>query len=329
VKLTSGSTGTPRGIAVSAAALLADEAQLFASMGLAGHRRYLAALPLSHSYGLSSLALPALGRDVTLIVPEDRSPLAPLAAAVAGEATFLPTVPAFLGAVTRLAEPPPCPPSVRLVISAGAVLPADVAARFRALFGLPVHVFYGASECGGICYDREGGAAERGSVGTPVQGVALALDEEDGRIEVRSPAVALGYFPVAAPELAGGRFRAGDLGFLRPDGELELRGRADDVLKIKGKNVNPREIEAVLAQLPGVTEVAVLGLPGSAASGPVLRAVLAADGATLSHERVREWCRAHLAEHKVPRSVLFVPELPRNARGKLDRAALSALVAGG
>ncbi|HBL30494.1 MAG TPA: long-chain fatty acid--CoA ligase, partial [Acidobacteria bacterium] len=68
-------------------------------------------------------------------------------------------------------EPPRRPAALRLVLTAGALLGAATAARFREAFGLPVHVFYGASECGGICYDRTGDAAERGTVGTPVDGV--------------------------------------------------------------------------------------------------------------------------------------------------------------
>lgn len=323
VKLTSGSTGRPRGIVTPTAALVADDAQLVASMGLDEHDRLLAMVPLSHSYGFSSLALPALLRGWPLVVAEERGPFAPLDAAAACGATFLPAVPAWLSALVRLAEPPAWPASIRLVISAGAPLPSETAARFRALYGQPVHVFYGASECGGICYDRDGGAAERGTVGTAVDAVRLRL-ADDGQVSVCSAAVAAGTIPDHDPRFAAGVFTTSDLGTC-DGGELRLRGRVDDLVIVKGKNVNPREVESVLRQLPGVEDVAVLGVPRPGSQEPTLRAVIACRSGAVTYEAAVAWCRSRLAEHKVPRNVAFVEALPRTERGKLDRQALRDL----
>ncbi|HEX3553772.1 MAG TPA: fatty acid--CoA ligase family protein [Thermoanaerobaculia bacterium] len=330
VKLTSGSTGTPRGIATPSEALMADDDALTATMGLGSEERFLATLPLSHSYGLSSLAVPALVRGTPLVIPEAGSVYEPFVTAARLGATFYPTVPAYLDALVRTSEPPPRPDCLRLVITAGAPLAATTSARFRERFGVPVHVFYGSSECGGICYDREGGAAERGTVGSPVDGVRITLtpvdegDREIGLVTVESPAVCRGYLPEGDERLGGGRFRAGDLAAWR-DGELVLRGRLDDVVNIKGKKVDPREVEGVLAQLAGVDEAAVLGVAAAGRSGDVLRAVVACRPGRLTAEEVVGWCRSHLSAHKVPRSVILVAALPRNARGKLDRSALLAL----
>jgi long-chain acyl-CoA synthetase len=329
IKLSSGSTGEPRGIAVTSAALLADDAHLTSSMGLRATDRFVAKVPLSHSYGFSSLALPALVRGSLLVVPEGRSPLAPLAAARALGATVFPTVPAWLGAFVRLSTPPPWPESVRLVLAAGAPLPAETAAAFRAATGRAVHVFYGASECGGITYDRRGDAAERGTVGTAVDGVALRIDPATGRLEVRSAAVASTYLPEARPELGSGRFLTGDLAELG-DGEVRLSGRADDIVFVRGKNVNPREVEAALREIPGVVEASVLGVDGPDGPRSVLRAVVAApgsgEGSGPDYETILAHCRRRLAEHKVPRSVVVVAEMPRTDRGKLDREMLASLV---
>ncbi|HYN23387.1 MAG TPA: fatty acid--CoA ligase family protein [Thermoanaerobaculia bacterium] len=326
VKLTSGSTGAPRGIATPAEALIADDAALASTMGLRDDDRLLATIPMSHSYGLSSLVMPALMRGTLLIVPEEGQLFDPLSAAARTGATVFPTVPAVLDALLRLAEPPPWPESVRLVLTAGAPLSPVTATRFRESFGLPVHVFYGASECGGICYDREGTAGERGTVGTPVDGVRIVLEPEGeaGKLVVHSAAVAAGYIPKGDDRLGGGRFVAGDLAAWK-DGELVLRGRVDDLVNIKGKKVNPREVESVVAQLPGVREVAVLGVPLADRSGEFLRAVVACPPGGLAAADVVAWCRTRLAPHKVPRSVVLVPELPRTSRGKLDRAQLVAI----
>jgi long-chain acyl-CoA synthetase len=327
IKLTSGSTGEPRGIGAPSAALLADDAQLAATMGLRADDRLLAVVPLSHSYGFSSLVLPALVRGSLLVVPEGRAPWAPLTAAAELGATVFPTVPAWLGVWVRSGSAPELPDSLRLVLSAGAPLAGEVAAAFRARAGRAVHVFYGASECGGISYDRDGGAAERGTVGTPVDGVRLEL-AASGRLVVRSAAVAERYLPGPSDELADGRFTTADLARLEGD-EVRLLGRADDWIVVRGLNVNPREVEAVLAELPGVEEASVFGADGPDGPRSLLRAVVAAPAGGVDVEGLLALCRQRLAEHKVPRSVTVVAELPRTARGKLDRAELRSIAAAG
>jgi len=333
VKLTSGSTGAPRGVVTPAAALVADDAALTASMELDAADRLLAFIPLSHSYGLSSLVLPALLRGTALVVPEEGSLLEPFSAAERAGATFFHTVPAYVQALLRLSHPPAWPRSLRLVIAAGAPLEPAAARGFRETFGLPVHVFYGASECGGICYDREGGAGERGTVGTPLDGVRVTLAPPPGPcrngggsgvVTVESPAVASGYLPEPDPRLAGGRFTARDLAAFQ-DGELALRGRLDDLINVKGKKVDPREVEGVVGALAGVDEVVVLGVPAPEGGAEIVRAVIACRPGLLRAEEVLAYCREHLSAHKVPRSVILVPEMPRTARGKIDRPALLAL----
>jgi long-chain acyl-CoA synthetase len=325
IKVTSGSTGAPRGIATPSEALIADDEQLGRSMGLRPEDAFVATVPMTHSYGLTSLAMPALLRGQVLVLPEGDSPVEPLAAAEACGATIFPTVPAYLDALLRTSHPPAWPRTLRLALTAGAPLPRATAVRFRETFGQPVHVFYGASESGGICFDREGGAGERGTVGTPVDGVSLRLLDPDengaGVVAVTSPAVAFGYLPESDERLVGGTYRTSDFACFR-DGELALLGRVDDLVNIKGKKVNPREVERVLVELIGVHEVAVLGVPRAACGGEVLRAVIACGDGALSTDQVLAWCRPRLAAHKVPRSVVLVRALPRTDRGKLDRAAL-------
>lgn len=338
VKLTSGSTGAARGIVTPSEALMADDSALTVSMGLRGADRYLCAIPLSHSYGLSSLALPALTRGTLLVLPAGGGLLDPIHAAAEAEATFFPTVPAYLDALVRMAEPPAWPPSLGLIVTAGAPLSPVTSERFRACFCRPIHVFYGASECGGIAYDRTGGAAERGTVGEPVEGVRVQLQQLDGFeairgacagtgvVHIESPAVASGYLPQFDPRLANGRFRASDLATWSGS-ELALRGRIDDLINVKGKKVNPREVEEVLSGLRGVVEVAVMGVPHPATGGETLRAVVACSRGQLTREEIVSWCREHLSGHKVPRSVILIDRLPRTARGKLDRAAMLGLTA--
>jgi long-chain acyl-CoA synthetase len=320
VKLTSGSTGEPRGIATSEDALVADADALNRTMGITSEDRLLASIPLSHSYGLSTLAVTALTQGSTLVLAGGSSPFEPLLAADELEATVFPTVPSFLQALLRLSQPLPEPRRLRLVISAGAPLTPATAGAFRRRFGLAVHVFYGASECGGICYDRSGTAGERGTVGTPVDGVRITLDEsgggEGGSVVVESPAVASGYLPEDGDSLRGGRFRSKDHAAWQ-GGELLFLGRREDWINVAGKKVNPREVEAVLKALAGIDDALVFGFAIPGREGEAVRALVA--GAKVpEYMKVVAHCRAKLASYKVPRSVLPVDEIPRTPRGKLD-----------
>ena len=323
VKLTSGSSGVPCGVAIAAEALAADDDQLAATMGLLASDRFVAAIPWSHSYALSSLVMPALRRGCLLVIPEGSGPWAPMDAARSLSATVFPTVPVVLQTMASLAVPPAWPESLRTVISAGALLRPETAARFREVFGRDAHVFYGASECGGITYDRDGGAALRGTVGTPIDGVSIVLDD-DGAVSVRSAAAGLRHIPQDDGRLQDGVFKSTDLATWTPNGELALIGRADTLINVGGKKVHPAEIENVLRAMPGVREAFVLGVPAPGDGRTIVRAFVACDPASITYAAVASWCRERLSGHKVPRSIVRVASIPRNARGKVDRSALTA-----
>ena len=330
LKTTSGSSGRPRAVAVSCEAMLADEEALARTMGIVESDRIVAAVPLSHSYGFASVALPALVRGTALVLPDESGPLSPIAAAREVEATVFPTAPAYLGALLKMSRPPSWPSSLRLVISAGAPLPPETAVRFKERTGRRVHVFYGASECGGICYDREGSAGERGTVGTPVEGVRITLEPlehgrsaDEGLVVVASAAAGEGYVPEPELErLGGGLFRTSDVGTFKT-GELQLLRRADAVINVKGKKVDPAEIEATLSALRGVEEVVAVGVCDPRTGASTVRVENACRPGRLTREEVLRFCRSELAEHKVPRSIRLVPEIPRTARGKIDRGTLA------
>lgn len=329
IKLSSGSSGEPRGIATPSPALIADDVALRRSMGIEADDHLLAMVPFSHSYGLSSLVVPAIAHGIPLVVPSAGSPFSALQAAEDFGATVAPTVPSFLKALVRMNGKAELPSSLRLVISAGAPLPPDVAAAFESTFGLPVHVFYGTSETGGITYDRTGTAARRGTLGTPVDGVEVRLDRAEGpgehrRVAVRSDAVAERYLPEPDADLDRGVFRTSDLAEW-VDGELRLLGRLGRLLNVRGKKVHPREVEVVIGQLAEVGETLVRQAPDAEA---LVAIVVAREDATITRTQIVDWCRGRLAPHKIPRRILIVDEIPRTTRGKIDRMAIDRLLAG-
>ena len=324
IKLTSGSTGEPTAIAVGDAELLADAQALEQAMGICDDDRVFAAVPMSFSYGVGNLLIPALARGRRLVLP-GIGPLGLLRAMRVGEPTVLPAVPALLRALLQGSFE--LPSSMRLVMSAGAKLPEEVAVAFRERFGLPVHAFYGSTESGGACYDPTGQAAERGSVGLPVAGVSVTIGD-DGRVRIASRAVGrllttAGVDPEASDNPRDGCFVAPDLGEFVA-GELVLRGRAGLVFDVGGHKVDPREVEELIARLPQVVDVGVVPFCDEQGRA-ICAAVVAGNG--LDEETVRRHCARVLPPAKVPRRVMLVAELPRTSRGKLSREMLQELLA--
>jgi len=178
LKLTSGTTAAPRAIRFRSEQLLADCIQICDTMGIGGDDVNFAVIPLSHSYGFSNVVTPLLVRGVPTVLSRDRMPRAMLDDLGSSGATVFHGMPVFYQAFCEM-EAPPTLPKLRLCISAGAPLSLEVARKFRKKFGHSIHSFYGSSECGGICYDREARLEEAGCVGEPMEGVKIELLEPD------------------------------------------------------------------------------------------------------------------------------------------------------
>jgi long-chain acyl-CoA synthetase len=319
LKLTSGTTDTPRAIRFTAAQLLADCHAVCDTMGLTDADVNYGVIPWSHSYGFSNLVTPLLCRGIPVVATEDRLPRAILDGLAQSGATVFPGLPVFFQKLTEITKPKL--PRLRLCISAGAPLSAAVASAFRAQFGLKVHSFYGSSECGGIAYDASEDEVPEGCVGAPMRGVQIDFeDHEDlSRIAVRSAAVGEDYFPDSDRAVLGhGRFTPGDLVRRTPQG-LVLAGRVNDFINIAGRKLNPAAVEAILWTCPGVREAVVFGVPHPHRGEEPIACVAGA----ASLETVQEHCAGRLPTWQIPRDFWFVENLPVNERGKLNRKALA------
>ena len=310
VKLTSGSTGTPRALAFSHAQMLADGRHVCASMDIRPDDRNLAVIPFGHSYGLGNLVVPLLAQGTSLVCVDTPLPHALAAAITRHRATVFPAVPALLRVLAEADLAPDALSPLRVVISAGSPLPTATAQAFHARFGLKPHGFYGSSETGGIAYDRGGDDTLAGaSVGTALDGVSIT-PLRGQRVRVRSAAVLrrAGHIPA-------------DRARLEPDGRLVLLGRAGRLHKIGGRRLDLGELENTLRALPGVADAFVAPHPDDPEQ---LAAVLAT---TLDTAALRALLRAHLASWKIPRRLVPLPAFPLTARGKPATAALRALLA--
>ncbi len=321
LKLTSGTTSAPRAVCFRAAQLVADCDNICETMGIAQGDVNYGVIPFSHSYGFSNLLTPLLCRGVPLVASSDRLPRAILTGLAQSGATVFPGMPVFYQKFAELDGAPPLP-ALRLCISAGAPLECSVAERFTAKFGLKIHTFYGASECGGISYDAsEEVRYEDAFVGTPMRGVEIAHDAADtGPIAVRGAAVGDGYFPSADPAvLDAGRFIPGDLIRCTERG-IFLAGRVSDVINIAGRKLNPLEVEARLAECPGVKQAVVFGVRSELRGE---EAVACVSGTGLTREALLRFSRERLSPWQTPRDFWIVSEIPVNERGKISRRALA------
>jgi long-chain acyl-CoA synthetase len=325
LKLTSGTTAAPRAIRFRSHQLLADCNQICDTMDISDADLNFGVIPVSHSYGFSNLLTPLMARGVPMVVSRDRTPRAVLADLARTSATVFPGTPAFYQAFCDIGDVPPLP-KLRLCISAGAPLASAVAKTFFEKFKQPIHSFYGASECGGICYDRYGTTFEDGLVGQPMRGVEVALmDPMDSasQIRVRSAAVSDGYFPEPdAQKLGNGVFVPDDL-LARHDSALKIVGRISDVINVAGKKVNPAEVEAHLLRFKGVRQAVVFGRPTGAGlrNEEVAACVLTSPG--ISESDLLRFCRTALSGWQVPKRIFIVDIIPTNERGKISRRELA------
>jgi acyl-CoA synthetase (AMP-forming)/AMP-acid ligase II len=323
LKLTSGTTAAPRAIRFRSEQLLADCIQICETMGITERDLNFAVIPLSHSYGFSNLLTPLLARGVPMVLSRDRMPRAVLDDLARTNATVFPGMPVFYQAFAEM-EDGPALPRLRLCISAGAPLPLEVARRFRARFQRAIHSFYGSSECGGICYDRDAPLREPGFVGQPMHGVALELLEPESaasRVRVRSAAAGDGYFPEPDEEKLGrGIFVPDDLLSASENG-FRIVGRISDVINVAGKKVNPAEVEAELLRFAGVRAAVVFARESVLRNEEVAACVVAEAGVRESD--LLEFCRGRLSGWQVPKRIFFVDEIPMNERGKVSRRELA------
>jgi acyl-coenzyme A synthetase/AMP-(fatty) acid ligase len=286
-------------------------------MGLTPEWPNLAAISLGHSYGFSSLVLPLLLQGVPLVLCGSGLPEAVRRGATLASAVTLPGVPVLW---RQWLEAEAVPRQVRLAISAGAPLPVALEQEAFERYGLRVHNFYGASECGGIAYDRSSQPrSDPTLIGEPMEGVQVSVAAE-GLLEVRSAAVGEGYWPNSDGRLGSGVFQTSDLATVR-EGRVYLRGRAADLIHISGRKLAPEAVESALASHPAVRECLVVGLPSAdRLRGDVVAVAIVLEGPAEARG-LADYLRQHLPEWQIPRRWEFVDSLETNVRGKTPRAA--------
>ena len=328
---TSGTSGRPRGVALGRDGLEAHVRAVGNRLALDGSEAWLASLSPAHVGGLALVAR-ALLTGATLVAPGVldahglvrilRRPATPERPAV----THLSLVPTQLDRLLHAWGGDPAPDSVRCVLLGGAHAPEDLV-RAAVELGWPVALTYGMTEMWSqvATATPEEARTRPGTVGRPLRGVELRL-AEGGEIHVRGPTRALAYVGTddVAPLVDGeGWYRTGDLGALDEDGSLRITGRRSDRIVTGGVNVDPTEVEDAIRSHPAVRDAAVVGIP-SQEWGESVAALVVPVWNTFDLPDLERWLRARLGGPKRPKLWKVEGELPRNANGKVDRAAVRA-----
>jgi acyl-coenzyme A synthetase/AMP-(fatty) acid ligase len=321
IKLTSGSTLAPRGACFTEQALVDGVDHILRGMDITAADRVLISIPLSHGYGFDNGVLSLAAGGTPLVLQNDVLPGALLRTLREREITFFPAVPAFIRALGQVAWPGGLP--LRRVISASAPLSRDAAEAFTRASGRPVCQFFGSTETGGISFEsRPGDPDADGGVGFPLPGVRIELADGD-LVRVHSSANRFAVLPAAPVEA---HVDTGDRASWSAEGRLRLEGRATLVANVGGLKVDLGALDAFFRGLPGVGDAVAVPVEDPARGHRVVAYV-----ETTAHTGARliEICREKLSAREIPSEIRVVDRLPRNARGKPDRTALSTLAGGG
>jgi fatty-acyl-CoA synthase len=334
VILTSGTTGAPKGAARKQPDTLEPAAALFSRIPLKARETTMIAAPMFHSWGFAHFTL-GLALSSTLVLRRKFDPEETLRAVSQQRASALAVVPVMLQRILELPQrtlaryDTTC---LRVIAVSGSALPGELATRAMDAFGEVLYNLYGSTEVAwATIATPEDLRAAPGTAGRPPMGTVVKLLDADGRevprgeggrIFVANEMMFEGYTGGGGKEIVEGLMSTGDVGHFDEQGRLFVDGRDDEMIVSGGENVFPREIEDLLSDHVEVEEAAVVGVPDDQFGQRLKAFVVPRNGARLSEDAVKDYVKANLARFKVPREVVFLAELPRNATGKVLKREL-------
>lgn len=340
---TSGTTGQPKGAELRHRNMrdnaLSGE-QLFAA-DADRPDTYLCVLPLFHSFGQTVIQNGAIAYGGTIVMMPRFDAQTALALMLKERVTFFAGVPTMywglLGALADGIDVATLRSRLRIAVAGGSALPGEVHREFKDRFGITILEGYGLSETSPVASFSVYGEPPRvGSIGVPIPGVEMKLINDDwsdvpdgeeviGEIAIRGHNVMKSYYgrPEATAEaIKDGWFRSGDLARKDADGFYFIVDRAKDLIIRGGFNVYPREIEELLMTHPGVSLVAVVGVPHESLGEEIKAVVVKAKDSELTAQTLIDWSKERLAAYKYPRIVEFVDALPMTGTGKILKREL-------
>jgi len=339
---TSGTTGTPKAAVHCHRTLLAGHHYGTDVLGISSDDRVFATSKLFFAYALgNALVLPLTARASSFLHPAWAEAQVLLEVLRGYRPTLFFSVPTVYARLLRAELPVDAFRSVRLCVSAGERLPAEVYHAWKERFGVEILDGIGATETVFMFVSNRAGKCRAGSTGTPVDGTEIKLldaagkpvgDGEQGVLWAKTPSTAAGYWKRldhSRRTFVGDWFRTGDVYVRDPDGFYTHCGREDDFFKVAGQWVVPGDVEAALMKHPAVLEAGVVGAEEASGLVKPFVFVVPRDAATepgAFRSELMRLAEQTLASHQRPRDIRIVSELPRTATGKLQRFKLKEIV---
>ena len=333
VILTSGTTGTPKGAPRNEAGIDAAVAMLSRMPLRHGWRTHIAA-PLFHTWGFAHLALSML-LGSTVVLRRKFDPEGCLKVTESEGCDSLVVIPVMMQRIMALPEQTLAAydlSRVKVVAASGSALPGDLATSWMDHFGDTLYNIYGSTEVAYASIATPKDLREApASAGTPPVGTTVKIfDEqgtelpagESGRIFVGNSLLFEGYTGGGHKDMIDGLMSTGDIGRFGDDGRLYVEGRDDEMIVSGGENVFPQEVEDCLVRHQKVAEAAAVGVDDED-FGKRLRAFVVSTDDSCTEDELKAWVKENLARYKVPREIVFIDELPRNATGKVLKRELA------
>jgi fatty-acyl-CoA synthase len=333
---TAGTTGRPKGAVLSQGASFFNAINLTVDMNFSAADRNLSVLPMFHIGGIGLFTLPMLYVGGTVVIQKVFDPAVTLQLLRQEKITlFFGVAAIFLFLIQHADFDRAAFENARVVMSGGAPLPVNLVHQYLAA-GIVLQQGFGMSEAAPsiATLARELAVEKAGAIGRPLLHVeARIVDDamrelgpgEVGELVIRGPNLMQGYWnrPEATEEaFAGGWFHTGDLARRDADGDFFIVDRKKDMIISGGENIYPAEVENAIYEMPQVAEAAVIGIPDSTWGEVGCAVVVLKPEKELTAEAVAAFLKERLARYKVPRRVVFMEQLPRNAAGKVLKNAL-------
>jgi acyl-CoA synthetase (AMP-forming)/AMP-acid ligase II len=343
---TSGSTGDPKGVMMTHDAMVFAAGSLIQYLRLSEDDRILNVLPLAFDYGLYQLLM-SMRLGATLVLERSFTYPAQILNRIQKEkVTVFPGVPTvYMTLIGIHSRSKIRLDSITRITNTAASLPSEIVPQLKEIFpNALIYRMYGLTECKRVCYlEPELIDIKPESVGKAIPGTEVFLLDEEGNpskpgetgvLHVRGQHVMLGYWnkpKITAQMIKPGRHPGERVlctqDFFTMDGEgfLYFKGRSDDIIKTRGEKVSPVEVENCLFGIPGISEAAVIGVQDELLGEAVKAFIALDDGCTLTEKEIKAICLSKLENFMVPKSIVFLPELPKTTTGKIQKKALKTI----
>lgn len=330
---TSGTTGKPKGAMLSHKNLVSNAEGFTEVVSYLPTDIALCVLPMYHCFAWTVSITGNLYYGGTIVIQETYIFKENMALIAKHRVNTFAGVPTMMQLFLKGAMPEELQ-RIRYFISGGAALPQAVAEGFKKKFGKPVQEGYGLSEASPVVSVNPEEKIKIGSIGPQLPSVLVTIQDEDGQVVgvnevgelcVQGDNVMLGYLnspQETAHTLRNGWLHTGDLAYKDAEGYIFIVDRLKDMIISSGENIYPREIEEALYTHPAISEAAVIGIPDKLRGQAICAYIVLNEGESLDKKAVRKFLLERIATYKVPKEILFCPQLPKNSTGKILKTAL-------